>query len=272
MKTMLKVLAVMTALLVCCAPALASAADSSLTDIQMKQKLILGLDPTFAPMGYTDEDGAIVGFDIDVAAEVCARLGKDIELVCQPITWEAKELELNNKNIDCIWNGMSISPDRMESMSISVPYMSNAMILVVRSDSGMTGKADLAGKKLGLQAGSTAEEALDEDVKFKASLGEVVPFDYNSDALMDLRQGGLDAVLMDLVVAEYYITTEEAELICLEETLMPEDYGIGFRKTDLELTEAVNNALFDMVRDGTLEQISKKWFGRDLTTVKDYMD
>ena len=270
MKKLWKVLAAMTALLMFCVPAMASATDSSLTDIQMKQKLVLGLDPTFAPLGFTDENGTIVGFDIDVAREVCLRLG--VELVCQPIDWEAKEMELNNKNIDCIWNGMSISPDRMESMSISVPYMRNAMILVVRADSGIESKADLAGKKLGLQGGSTAEEALDEDAAFKASLGEVVPFEFNAVALMDLRQGGLDAVLMDLVVADYYITTEQAELVCLEETLMPEDYGIGFRKADQALTDAVNQTLFDMVEDGTLAKISEKWFGRDLTTVKDFMN
>lgn len=269
MKTMMKLLAAVMALMMCCALALADSADESLAYIQGKGSLILGLDPTFAPMGFTEEDGSIVGFDIDTAAEVAKRLG--VELVCQPIDWAAKEMDLNNKNIDCIWNGMSISDDRLASMSISVPYMSNAMILVVRADSGIATKADLAGKKLGLQGGSTAEEALDGDEAFKATLGEVVPFDYNTDALMDLRQGGLDAVLMDLVVADYYITTEQAELVRLEETLLPESYGIGFRKADAALTDAVNNALFDMVKDGTLAQISEKWFGSDITTVKDYL-
>ena len=266
MKTMLKVLAATAALLMCCMSAMAAGTDTSLTDVLMHQKLVLGLDPTFAPMGYTEEDGSIVGFDIDVAAEVCARLG--VELVCQPIAWEAKETELNNKNIDCIWNGMSISPDRMASMLISTPYMRNAMILAVRADSGIATKADLAGKKLGVQEGSTAEEALDEDVVFKASLSEVRFFDYNLDALMELRQGSLDAVLIDLVVAEYYITTEQAELVCLEETLMPEEYGIGFRKNDQALHDAVDEILFAMNDDGTLAAISEKWFGTDLTTVQ----
>ena len=270
MRKMAKLLAVMTALLVLCAPMLASAADDSLSRLQAKGTLVLGLDPTFAPMGFTDEDGSFVGFDIDVATDVCARLG--VKLLCQPIDWSAKEMELNSGSIDCIWNGMSISPDRLASMTISVPYMQNAMILVVRADSGYAGKADLAGRKLGLQGGSTAEEALDEDVAFKDSLGEVVPFEYNAQALMDLEQGGLDAVLMDLVVAEYYIATMDANLVCLEETLMPEDYGIGFRKNDETLASAVNEALFAMVEDGTLEKISTKWFGRDLTTVKDFMN
>ena len=268
MKTMMKLLASLMALMLCCAPALAeSAADDSLAYIQNKGELILGLDPTFAPMGFTDENGEIVGYDIDVAAEVCARLG--VTLMCQPIDWTAKEMELNAKNIDCIWNGMSISDDRLASMSISVPYMSNAMILVTRADSGIETKADLKGKKLGLQGGSTAEEALDGDADFKASLGEVVPFEFNAVALMDLRQGGVDAVLMDLVAANYYIATEKADLVCLDETLLPEEYGIGFRKTDAALTEAVNNALFDMVKDGTLAQITEKWFGTDISCVKD---
>lgn len=269
MKTMMKLLAALMALMLCCAPALAESTDNSLAYIQNKGELILGLDPTFAPMGFTDEDGTIIGYDIDVAAEVCARLG--VTLKCQPIDWAAKEMELNAKNIDCIWNGMSISNDRLASMSISVPYMNNAMILVVRADSGIKTKADLAGKKLGLQGGSTAEEALDGDADFKATLGEVVPFEFNAVALMDLRQGGVDAVLMDLVAANYYIATEKADLICLEETLLPEAYGIGFRKEDAALTEAVNNALFDMVKDGSLAEITEKWFGTDISSVKDAM-
>lgn len=270
MRITMKALAVAAALLVCCLPALASAADSSLMDIQMKQSLVLGLDPTFAPMGFEDEDGNIVGFDIDVALEVCARLG--VELVCQPIIWEEKEQKLNDKSIDCIWNGLSISPDRMASMQISVPYMHNEMILVVRSDSGIENKADLAGKKLGLQAGSTAEDALAEDASFKASLGQIVLLVDNLEALTELRQGNLDAVLLDLVVADYYVPAEDTALTYLEETMMPEDYGIGFRRADESLMKAVNNALFDMVREGRLAQISVKWFGRDLTTVKNYMD
>ena len=269
-RTLMNLLAVAAALLMCCAPVMASATDTSLTDVQMKQKLVLGLDPTFAPMGFVDEEGNIIGFDIDVALEVCARLG--VELVCQPIVWDDKEIELNNYTIDCIWNGLSISPDRLASMSISVPYMRNAMILVVRADSGYETKADLAGKKLGFQVGSTAEEALDEDVTLKSSLGEICPFNNNKEALTELREGNLDAVLMDLVVADYYITSEQADLVRLEETLMPEDYGIAFRKGDEALTQAVNRALFDMVKDHRLAEISEKWFGRDLTTVKDFMD
>lgn len=269
MKTMLRILAVAAVMLICSVPVMASATDSSLTDVQMKKKLILGLDPTFAPMGYTDDNGEIVGFDIDVAREVCLRLG--VELVCQPINWEDKEIELNEKNIDCIWNGLSISPERLESMLISVPYMSNAMVLVVRADSGIETKADLEGKKLGLQKGSTADDALAEDRRFKASLGDdnIRYFRSNGDALQALQQGSLDAVLMDLVVAEHYVNTVAGEkLALLEEKLMPEEYGIGFRKNDTALADKVNEILFMLDDDGTLERISEKWFGHDLTTVK----
>ena len=269
MKTMLRILAVAAVMLICSVPVMASATDSSLTDVQMKKKLILGLDPTFAPMGYTDDNGEIVGFDIDVAREVCLRLG--VELVCQPINWEDKEIELNAKNIDCIWNGLSISPERLESMLISVPYMSNAMVLVVRADSGIETKADLEGKKLGLQKGSTADDALAEDRRFKASLGDdnIRYFRSNGDALQALQQGSLDAVLMDLVVAEHYVNTVAGEeLALLEEKLMPEEYGIGFRKNDTALADKVNEILFMLDDDGTLERISEKWFGHDLTTVK----
>lgn len=266
MKKMMKLLALVAALLLCCLPALAEEADESLNYILNKGSLILGLDPTFAPMGFTDENGDYVGFDIDLAQAVCDRLG--VALVCQPIDWDAKEMELNAKGIDCIWNGLSISEERKASMSISLPYMRNAMILVVRADSGLTAKADLAGKKLGLQSGSTAEEALDADEEFKATLGEVVKFEFNATALMDLRNGNLDTVLMDLVVANYYIASEKADLVCLEETLLPEEYGVAFRKEDAALTAKVNEILLSMAQDGSLAKISEKWFGADITTVQ----
>ena len=240
--------------------------DKSLQDILDKGKLILGLDASFPPMGFVDADtGEIVGFDIDLAKEVCARLG--VELVCQPIDWAAKEMELNAHHIDCIWNGMTITPERLENMAISLPYLRNDQVLVTRAEDGYKALPDLAGKKLGIQAGSSANDALDAAADFKASLGEVVPFEENLTALMDLNQGGLDTVLVDVIVANYYMKINDYPFAVLEESLAPEEYGIGFRKGDQALCAKVNEILLAMRQDGTLEMISQDWFGTDITII-----
>jgi len=174
-------------------------------DTQKGRTFILGLDDSFPPMGYRNDKNEIVGFDIDMAKAVCEKLGWTLKL--QPIDWDAKELELNSKNIDCIWNGMTLTAERQESMSCSDAYMKNEQVLVVKSDSGISSQADLKGKKLALQTGSSAEEALDSNAEFKASLGEVNTMSDNMTCFMDLTQGGVDAVLVDSIVAGWYITT-----------------------------------------------------------------
>ena len=240
--------------------------DNSLQDILDKGKLIMGLDTSFPPMGFVSADtGEIVGFDIDLAKEVATRLG--VELVCQPIDWAAKEMELNAHHIDCIWNGMTITPERLENMAISLPYLRNDQVLVVRTIDGYKSQADLAGKKLGIQAGSSANDALDAAAAFKASLGEVVPFDENLTALMDLNQGGLDVVLVDVIVANFYMAANDYDFTVLDESLAPEEYGIGFRKGDLALRDKVNEILLAMREDGTLAKISSDWFGKDISII-----
>ncbi len=243
-----------------------SGADNSLQAILDNGRFVIGLDVGFPPMGFVDADtGEIVGFDIDLAREVAKRLG--VELVTQPINWDAKEMELNAHHIDAIWNGMTITPARFETMSFSMPYMKNVQVVVVRESDGITDLADLAGKKLGIQAGSSANDALDAAADFKASLGEVVPFDDNLVALMDLNQGGLDAVLLDVIVATYNMTVNEYPFIVLEESLAQEEFGIGFRKGDIALRDKVDATLLEMAADGTVKAISEKWFGADITTI-----
>lgn len=240
--------------------------DTSLAYIQDKGTLVLGLDDSFPPMGYRDENNEIVGYDIDLATEVCKRLG--VELKLQPIDWTAKENELNTKKIDCIWNGMSIDEERKQNMTLSIPYLDNSMSFVVKSDSGIKTLADMAGKKLALQSGSTAATALDEAADFKATLGEVVGLKDNMTALMDLEMGGVDVVLMDDVVANYYIATNNKPFELLEETLSTEEYAVGFRKGDEALANAVNETLQEMAKDGKLNEITQKWFGKDNTKIR----
>jgi len=177
-----------------------------MTDITPRT-FILGLDDSFPPMGYRDDENNIVGFDINLAQAVCDLLGWTLEL--QPISWDAKEMELQSGNIDCIWNGMTLTEKRMETMSCSDPYLSNEQVVVVMASSGYDSLNDLSGKKVALQTDSSAEEALnsEEHAGLKESLSEVVAYGNYMQCFMDLEQGGVDAVIVDSVVADWYINT-----------------------------------------------------------------
>lgn len=178
--------------------------DESLQYIMDKGTLVLGLDESFPPMGFRDsETGEIIGFDIDLAKEVAKRLG--VELVLQPIDWDAKELELNGKKIDLIWNGMSVTDERIENMFLSKPYVANAQVIIVPSNSKIKTKADLAGKKIALQKGSSALDAVKADTEVYNSLGEVIEYAENLAAYLDLKAGRVDAFVVDRVVGEYII-------------------------------------------------------------------
>lgn len=181
--------------------------DDSLQYILDKGELVLGLDDSFPPMGYSDsKTGEIVGFDIDLAEEVCKRLG--VKLKKQPISWDAKEIELSSKNIDVIWNGMTVTDERIENMYLSKPYIANAQVIIVAEDSPIKTKADLAGKKVGLQKGSSALEAVEADTETYNAImngGEIVQFDENLTAYLDLKAGRIDAFVVDKVVGEYII-------------------------------------------------------------------
>ena len=242
-----------------------SGADNSLEDVQKRGEFVLGLDDSFPPMGFRDENNEIVGFDIDLAKEVASRLG--VAFRAQPINWDAKEQELSTGNIDCIWNGLTITEERKAMLSFTKPYLDNEQVVVVRADSGIATLADLAGKTVGLQAGSSAADALDEATAFKATLKNVVEFKENITALNDLEIGGVDGVVMDSIVANYSIVTTGKPFVVLSEGLAPEEYGIAFRKNDVKLTEAVQKTLEDMKADGTVAAISTKWFGSDITVI-----
>ena len=242
--------------------------DTSLQYIIDRGKLIVGLDDTFPPMGFRDDSDNIVGFDIDLAKAVTEELG--IELVLQPIEWDAKEQELKTKNIDVIWNGFSITEERLANLTMSIPYMENAISLVVAKDSGIVTMADMAGKKLAVQSGSSAEEALDSEANkdFKASVAEVNGFASYITALMDLETGNSDAVLMDSVVANYMINDGGKDFVVLDEELVAEEYALGFRNGDQALCDKVNEALISLKADGKVEEIADGWFGSDITTIK----
>lgn len=240
--------------------------DTSLTDVQAAGHFTLGLDADFAPMGFTDDNGEIVGFDIDLAKAVGEKMGVDVEV--KPIDWDSKDMELSSGKIDVIWNGFSITDERRQEVLFSNPYLSTKQSIVVKKGSDITKKADLAGKKIALQDGSTSEDALKADTATYESVGDdnISRFKENSQVLMEVDSGRADAAVIDEVFVRYYLQKENLldKYTVLEEGFDEEDYGVGGRKGDYALMEAINKALDECKADGTTSEISKKWFGEDL--------
>ncbi len=226
---------------------------------------VLGLDDSFPPLGFKNDDNEIVGYDIDLAKEVAKRLG--VEFRAQPIDWGAKEMELETGKIDCIWNGFTISEDRKNALSFTDAYLNNNQVLVVRADSKIYSLSDIKGKVVGIQSGSSAQEAVDDNAAFSSAISKLVMFKDNITALNDLDIGGVDGVVMDSVVANYSIAQTKKPFIVIDEPLAAEGYGIGFRKNEPELRDAVWSILKEMQADGTVTAISLKWFGRDISSI-----
>ncbi len=233
--------------------------NAGIEGIKERGKMVVGLDDSFPPMGFRDENNEIVGFDIDLAREVGKRLGVEVEF--RPVVWETIGMSLNNGDIDMIWNGCTITEAREKEMTFSTPYLRNQQIIVVRPNSDIKNKADLAGKTVAIQAGSSSQEALEKDVDVFESLKEVRKFENNVDALLDLNVERVDAVVVDLVVGRYYFAKQPDDYIVLEDSFKDEFYGIGMRKEDKTFISAVNDALEEMSKDGSAEEISKNWFG-----------
>lgn len=231
-----------------------------------KDTLVLGFDDTFAPMGFKDENGEVVGFDIDLAKAITEKMGKAIEF--QTIDWSMKESELNAGNIDFIWNGYTITDERKEQVAFGTPYLKNRQIIVTLADSAINSKADLAGKVVGAQTGSSAVDAIAADADVQATFkdGKPVTYESNNDVLMDLEAGRIDAAVADEIIVRYYISKKgEDKYKVLEDDFGDEEYGVGMRKDDTALVEAFNKAYADLKAEGKLAEISTKWFGEDIT-------
>ncbi|MGH4138897.1 amino acid ABC transporter substrate-binding protein [Clostridium sp.] len=239
-----------------------SKSDNSLKDIQEKKELVIGLDDNFPPMGFRDKAGEIVGFDIDMAKEVGKRMG--IKITFKPVEWDGVILSLNNKDIDAIWNGLTITDKRKEQIAFSSAYLQNKQIIIVKTKSNISSKIDLKGKTVGLQMGSSSESALSSDSALSDSLKEVKKYSNNTEALLDLNADRIDAVIVDEVVGRYYTNLKPGDYKVLDENLGVEDYGIGMRKTDAKLTAEIDKFLEEMKSDGTSDAISQKWFGKDI--------
>jgi polar amino acid transport system substrate-binding protein len=236
--------------------------DNSLKSIKEKKELIIGLDDNFPPMGFRDKSGEIVGFDIDMAKEVGKRMG--VKVTFKPVEWDGIILSLNNKDIDAIWNGLTITDKRKEQIAFSKVYLQNKQIIIVKSKSNISKKTDLNDKIVGLQMGSSSETALSKDSKLTNSLKEVKKYSNNTEALLDLNAERIDAIVVDEVVGRYYASKKPGDYKVLDENLGVEDYGVGIRKTDTSLTEEINKLLEKIKSDGTANTISQKWFGKAL--------
>lgn len=237
---------------------------ASFEEKQEGDTFTVGFDQNFPPMGFVGDDGEYTGFDLDLAKEVCERQGW--EFVAQPIAWETKDATLNSGEIDCIWNGFTMN-GREDEYTWSDPYLDNQQVFVVRSDSGIESEEDLAGKIVDVQTESSAQAALDDNPELADTFGtlQVIP-DYDT-GFMELESGAVDAVAMDIVVASYQIESRGADFTILDESIATEEYGIGFAKGNEALRDTVQATLEEMAADGTMAEISEKWFGEDITTI-----
>ncbi|MEI0551413.1 amino acid ABC transporter substrate-binding protein [Brachyspira intermedia] len=236
--------------------------DNSLQKVKDAGKLVLGLDDTFAPMGFRDENGEVVGFDIDLAREVANRLGVALEI--KPIEWSSSILSLNKGDVDVLWNGVTINEARKQQINFSKPYLNNKLVIVKAvDDNTINSKDDLSGKVLGVQVGSN-DEALTADPSSK-NAKEIRRYDVNVNAFLDLQAKRIDAVVIDEVAAQYYIAEKKAPFVVVENSPLTEElYGIGFRKSDAKLLAEVDKILDEMRADGTAAKISEKWFAKDI--------
>jgi polar amino acid transport system substrate-binding protein len=225
-------------------------------------KIVVGLDDNFPPMGFRDEKNELVGFDIDMAREAAKRMAVEVEF--KPIDWSAKEAELAGKRVDALWNGLTITDERKKNLDFTAPYMENHQIVVVAANSPIKTKADMAGKVVGAQEGSSAVDAVKKDAAVFASFKEFKTFGDNVTALMDLATGRLGAVVVDEVVGRYYVAKKPTEYAIINEHFGTEDYGVGVRKGDTELHGKLDKALAEMKKDGAAAAIATQWFGKDI--------
>lgn len=225
------------------------------------KQFIVGFDAEYPPYGYKDDNGEYVGFDLDLAQEVCARNGW--ELVKQPIDWDSKDMELNSGSIDCIWNGFTMT-GREDDYTWSKPYVDNSIVVVVKEGSGIEKKEDLAGKVIAVQADSsglaalTDEEDNEENLKLAASFSDLQQVaDYNT-AFMNLEAGAVDAIVVDIGVADYQLESRTG-FVMLDDKIRTEQYAVGFKLGNEELRDQVQSTLDEMVKDGTFDDVAKKW-------------
>ena len=236
---------------------------------QQQKSITVGFDNTFVPMGFEEKNGNYAGFDIELAKYVSKKLGITVHF--QPIDWDMKETELQNGTIDAIWNGYSATDERREKVVFTIPYMQNTQILVVKKTSGIHSVEDMTGKVLGAQNGSSGMldfEEHPEVLKNRVKGGDADQYQSVNEAIIDLKNDRIDALLIDRVYADYYLTTEGIadEYDTIPSGFESESFAVGVRPADKKLLEALNQAFKELYQEGIFQQISQKWFGEDVAT------
>lgn len=237
--------------------------DDSWSKVEARGELILGLDDSFPPMGFRDENNEIVGFDIDLAEAVCDYLG--ITLTKKPIEWSTMTMSINTGEIDVAWNGTSITPERLEAIDFTDPYMNSTPIIVTLADSELATKDDLAGATVGIQAESSALESVEKEPEVVESFAELRQYSTYVEAMTDLEIGRIDAVIIDSVAfyGDFQPNNPDAYKV-LEGEFTPEQYAVGIKKGANALADKLNEALQAVKDSGKATEISMKWFGEDL--------
>ena len=236
---------------------------------QQQKSITVGFDNTFVPMGFEEKNGDYAGFDIELAQYVSKKLGITVHF--QPIDWDMKETELQNGTIDAIWNGYSATDERREKVAFTIPYMQNTQILVVKKTSGIHSVEDMTGKVLGAQNGSSGMldfEEHPEVLKNRVKGGDADQYQSVNEAIIDLKNDRIDALLIDRVYADYYLTTEGIadQYDTIPSGFESESFAVGVRPADKKLLEALNQAFKELYQEGIFQQISQKWFGEDVAT------
>ena len=236
---------------------------------QQQKSITVGFDNTFVPMGFEEKNGNYAGFDIELAKYVSKKLGITVHF--QPIDWDMKETELQNGTIDAIWNGYSATDERREKVAFTIPYMQNTQILVVKKTSGIHSVEDMTGKVLGAQNGSSGMldfEEHPEVLKNRVKGGDADQYQSVNEAIIDLKNDRIDALLIDRVYADYYLTTEGIadDYDTIPSGFESESFAVGVRPADKKLLEALNEAFKELYQEGVFQQISQKWFGEDVAT------
>lgn len=236
----------------------ATVAEEAASTVEGKTSLTVGFDANFPPYGYMDENGEYIGFDLDLAQEVCDRLGW--ELIKQPIDWDSKDMELSSGSIDCIWNGFTYN-GREDGYAWTTPYVDNSQVFVVAKDSAIKTLEDLAGKVVNVQADSSALAALEDEGKadLTASFAEMIQVPEYNTAFMNLEAGAADAVALDIGVANYQIASRGDAFVIVEEPLATEVYAVGFLLGNEALRDVVQEQLDAMAADGKFTEIAEKW-------------
>ncbi len=246
-----------------------SSSDGGWKYIKDKGRLVVGLDDTFAPMGFRDKDDKLVGFDIDLARAVGKEM--DIKIKFRPIDWDAKESELKSKKIDCIWNGMSATKERQKSMALSNKYLNNK-IVIMSYDKGLnvTKASQLKNYNVGTQAGSAALDTLKANKDYDSFQDKVKEYKSYDDAMLDMKAGRIDCIVIDEVLGEYKNNKSDQKMYLSDYNFGDDYYAIGFRKSDTELRDKVNDAIKAVIDSGEAAKISKKWFGKDIVVFEGY--